>query len=124
MNTSASTTWESKGINNLGLEANFGLDHINATYGFERVALGYSNATGGPFLEKQVVAGLATNSYYVGTFGLGQQPTNFTGIEEPHPSFLATLASKNIIPSKSWSYTAGARYRECESSQHHWADLE
>ena len=107
-----SRTWESKGTYDLGLEANFGRDKIGATYGLDTVALGFSNITGGPVLANQVVAGMGTNTYYIGTFGLGREPTNFTTFEDSYPSFLTNLASKSIIPSRSWSYTAGARYRE------------
>lgn len=107
-----SQTWEPKGFYALGLEANFGVNTINATYGLDTVALGLSNSTGGPLLTGQLVAGLGTNAYYMGTFGLGQQPTNLTVFDNSYPSFLATLASRSIIPSRSWGYTAGAPYRE------------
>lgn len=112
MNPNVSQTWEPKGINALGLEANFGFDHFNATYGLDTVALGFSNSTGGPVLAGQLVAGLGTSAYYIGTFGLGQQPTNLSTFDNSYPSFLATLASQRIIPSQSWGYTAGAKYRE------------
>lgn len=112
MNPSVSQTWEPKGFYALGLEANFGVGTINATYGLDTVALGLSNSTGGPLLTGQLVAGLGTNAYYMGTFGLGQQPTNLTVFDNSYPSFLATLASRSIIPSRSWGYTAGAPYRE------------
>lgn len=111
-----STTWEGKGNYELGLEANFGRDNISATYGLDTVALGFSNGTGGPVLDRQVVAGLASNSYYIGTFGLGQQSTNFSTLDESNPSFLTNLALRNIIPSRSWSYTAGAHYRKSRIS--------
>ena len=107
-----SQTWETKGNYALGLEANFGRNNISATYGFDTVALGLSNRTGGPVLDKQVVAGFSKNVYYMGTFGLGQQPQNFTTLDDAHPSYLTTLFSNNVIPSKSWSYTAGAQYRK------------
>ena len=112
MITNNSRTWETKGNYTLGLEANFGRNSIVANYGFDTVALGLSNRTGGPVLDKQVVAGFSKNSYYMGTFGLGQEPHNFTTLDDTHPSYLTTLFSNNIIPSKSWSYTAGARYRK------------
>ena len=96
----------------LGLEENLGAGADAAAYGFDTVALGLSPAIGGPSMQSQTVAGLATYDYYLGMFGLGQQPTNFTNLTESHPSFLATLKNKNLIPSLSWSYTAGAPYRK------------
>ena len=112
MNINKSLTWEPKGIHSLALEANFGYDGTTATYGLDTVALGFSNNTGGPLLSKQIVAGLETNDYYIGTFGLGQQPTNITGYDDSYSSPLTSLASHNVIPSQSWGYTAGANYRE------------
>lgn len=112
LNFNNSLTWEPKGIHSLALEANFGFAGISAMYGLDTVALGFSNHTGGPLLNKQIVAGLETNLYYIGTFGLGQQPTNITGYDDGYPSFLTSLASHNVIPSRSWGYTAGASYRK------------
>lgn len=58
------------------------------------------------------MTGIATNAYYMGMFGLGDQPTNITNLTNPHPSFLTTMKSSNLIPSLSWAYTAGAPYRK------------
>lgn len=95
----------------MGIELNLDLSDIG-TYGLDTVALGFGGSIGGPSLDSQVVVGIETYSYYVGMFGLGPQPTNFTDFSDPHPSFLSTLKSKNLIPSLSWGYTAGASYRE------------
>ena len=117
--TSKSTTWSVLGNYSLGIEAN--LDYNDpGSYGLDTVGLGYSNATALPTLQSQVVAGLETYDYYTGLFGLGDQPTNLTASNDsenltgtiPHPSFLTTLKSQNLIPSLSWAYTAGAHYRE------------
>ena len=111
-NANLSQTWEPKGNHNLGLEANFGLDNISATYGLDTVALGFSNSTRGPELTKQVVAGFTSSKFYINTFGLGQQGTNLTNLDDFYSSFLPTLTSQSIIPSRSWGYTAGAHYRK------------
>ena len=118
--TSQSNTWSVLGNYSLGIELNLGYNDP-ATYGLDTVALGLSNATGGPSLQGQVVAGVETYDYYTGLFGLGNQPVNFTGSTDlknltdttPHPSFLTTMKSQKLIPSLSWAYTAGAIYREC-----------
>ena len=117
---SGSKTWSVLGNYSLGIEANLGYTDIG-DYGLDTVALGFTNATSGPTLQGQVVAGLASYDYYTGLFGLGDQPVNFTASNDinnltgtiPHPSFLATLKNQNLIPSLSWAYTAGAIYREC-----------
>lgn len=48
-----------------------------------------------------------------GIFGINPQPLNFSTLGNfSSPSFVSTLKAKEIIPSLSWSYTAGAIYRE------------
>lgn len=110
-NVTKSMTWNSTGIFPLGLELNLNYGDTGA-YGLDTVALGYSDSIGGPPLDSQVVVGMEAYSYYIGMFGLGPQPTNLTDFSKPYPSFLSTLKSRNMIPSLSWGYTAGAHYRE------------
>ena len=110
-NVSESKTWNRTGIFPLGLELNLNYNETGL-YGFDTVALGFGGSIGGPSLDSQVVVGIETEAYNMGMFGLGPEPTNFTDFSEPHPSFLSSLRSKNLIPSLSWGYTAGARYRE------------
>lgn len=111
-NLTTSDTWEPKGNHSLGLEANLGYGDVGGMFGLDSLALGLSNSTGGPSLSHQVVAGLITYDFYVGVFGLGNQPTNITNFDDSYPSFLTSLKTQNLIPSLSWSYTAGAYYRE------------
>ncbi|KAL8871008.1 MAG: hypothetical protein Q9174_003076, partial [Haloplaca sp. 1 TL-2023] len=73
--------------------------------------LGYSDANGGPTIESQIVAALATEKFYLGGLGLGNQGTNISNFNQTHPSFLSALRQQNLIPSVSWSYNAGAHYR-------------
>ena len=115
--TDESSTWRERGNNSLGLELNL-YPSDNATYGLETVALDFTNATGGPSLSNQVVAAISGNQYTIGMFGLGPQPTNLTNFTDPLPSFLTNLYDQNLIPSLSWSYTAGARYRESPPEPH------
>lgn len=79
----------------------------------DTVALGFANVTGGAELGSQVVAAIAGYHDVLGIFGLGQQPTNLTEFGDPRPSFLTSLHAQGMIPSLSWGYTAGARYRKC-----------
>lgn len=47
-----------------------------------------------------------------GIFGLNDQPVNFTSLGNfTSPSLFTTLKNEKKIPSLSWSYTAGAKYR-------------
>ena len=102
-----------KGDYDLGLEANLGYNQsTSGLYGFDTVALGFSNATNAPSLDEHLVAGLATYEYPIGMFGLGQQQTNLSRYDNGYLSFLTTMKSRGLIPSESWAYTAGAPYRE------------
>lgn len=109
-NLSSSNTWKNNGNFSLGLETNLGYGGVDGVYGFDSLSLGLSNATGEPSLNDQVVAGLVSFDYYLGEFGLGDQPMNFTNFDHPHPSFLTTLKTNDLIPSLSWGFTAGAHY--------------
>ena len=111
-NASQSVSWKNLTDYTMGLETNLGLNDT-ADFGLDTVALGLSNSTGGPYLDSSVVAAYETNDYYIGMFGLNQQPTNFSTFNNSYPSFLTALKSKNMIPSLSWAYTAGARYSKC-----------
>lgn len=106
-----SSTWEKKNLFQLGVELNLGYDIQNAgEYGFETLSLGYKGSDG-PTLENQVIAGIATKEFYLGSLGLTPRPINFTA-EDQHPSLLSTLKSQNLIPSLSFGYSAGAYYRK------------
>lgn len=90
-------------------ERNLGLGG-NGSYGYDTVRLGLPGSAL-PSLEKQVVAGIWTNDFFLGTLGLSPVPFNFTSLEDPQPSMLRTLRNQSLIPSTSWAYTAGAYYQ-------------
>ncbi|KAK5161623.1 hypothetical protein LTR04_004020 [Oleoguttula sp. CCFEE 6159] len=86
------------------------VDAGNAQYGYDTVGLG-GVGEGGPTLKNMTVGGLAVNDFYLGIFGVNPKPTNFTSFAEGSPSYITTLRDQNLIPSVSFGYTAGARYR-------------
>jgi len=92
------------------LESNLGITDTGE-FGYETVGIGWQGS-GGPVVEHQVIAGIATPDFWLGFFGLTPRPTNFTDFTNPQPSFLQTLKNNSQIPSLSWSYTAGAPYRK------------
>ena len=96
----------------MGFEDNLG-NSERATYGHDTVALGLSDAIGSPQLQSQVVAAFENDDFYIGLFGLGHEGTNFSNYNTPNATFLTSLKDRNMIPSLSWGYTAGAVYREC-----------
>lgn len=109
-NLNASSTWKFNDYYELVLESN--LDYAGTGgFGFDKVGIGWQG-DGGPVLENQVVAGIAIEDFWLGSFGLTPRPTNFSNFNDPQPSFVETLKNKSMIPSLSWSYTAGAPYRK------------
>ncbi|TVY27669.1 Candidapepsin-8 [Lachnellula hyalina] len=90
-----STTWTNIGLFTLQLEMN--LEYTgNGQYGHETVTLGYPGSA---------------PEFWQGVFGLDATPSNFTTLNDPQASYLATLRNQSRIPSTSWGYTAGAAYR-------------
>ena len=111
---SQSSTWRqnNKTVNGtftLALEKNLGYTG-NGEYGYDTVGLGWQGS-GGPSLDQQIVGGIATKEFYLGMFGLNPRPTNFSTFDNPVPSYMANLKQENLVPSLSWSYTAGNQYR-------------
>lgn len=112
-NLNDSSSWVDMGTyginqNGVGLEANLGYSQ-KGDFGLDSLGIGLT----GPVLDNQTIAGIATASpFYLGIFGLNNQPVNFTVLGNySSPSFLTTLKDQDKIPSLSWSYTAGAQYR-------------
>ena len=110
-----SSSWKALGNYFLPLEVGVE-DKPAASYGLDTMALGFDKSVGGLTLSSQVIASFTTDDYYMGVFGLGHQGTNITNFNNPLPSFLTTMRNESLIPSLSWAYTAGARYRESVSN--------
>lgn len=107
--TNESSTWRQQGIYDLYIEKNLGLDG-NAVYGFDTVGLG-GKGEEGPTLENTTVGALAVTDFYLGLFGINPKPTNFSGFNDGSPSYMTYLKDQSYIPSVSFGYTAGAKYR-------------
>ena len=121
-NPNKSTSWNTERLENGGLfklgtyYENFLNLTGNAYYGFDTLTLGVPGADL-PSLDNQIIAGIATNNYWLGYLGLSPIPFNFSSqddatiMKDPQPSFLSNLKNQSLIPSLSWGYTAGASYR-------------
>ena len=118
-NPNQSSTWSTNGLSNGGLYSLYTLEEGllgysgNAYYDYENISLGWPGA-GLPTLSYQLVAGIATSDFYIGSLGLSPRPMNFTNFDAPQPSMLHVLRQDDYIHSTSWAYTAGAHYREPE----------
>jgi hypothetical protein len=116
-NNDTSSTWDTIGVYGFNggsavLEANLGYS-TKVLYGHDTLGLGYTSGSSGPRLESQVVGGVITAwPFYLGIFGLNNQPLNFSVLgNSSSPTFISLLYAQDLIPSLSWSYTAGANYR-------------
>ncbi len=108
--SNASSTWTARGLFELPLIAEASLGYTgNGDFGFDTVTLGLQGS-GGPTLERQVIAGYATKQLYIGMLGITPRGVNFTEFNNPEPSILTSLKSQGKVASNSWAYTAGAYY--------------
>ncbi|KAH8792237.1 aspartic peptidase domain-containing protein [Hyaloscypha sp. PMI_1271] len=117
-NPNISSTWQDQGLfgingDGVGFEENLGYSQA-ADYGLDTLGLGFvAGGANNPTLRNQTVAGIATATpFYLGILGLNTQPVNYSTIGNfSAPSLFTTLRSQQLIPSLSWSFTAGAKYR-------------
>ena len=110
----SSSTWNqnqgaSGGLFPLLLETNLDDTGIGL-YGYDTVVLGGQDSHG-PSLAQQVVAGIATKAFYLGVFGLSPNSVTLPQTNNQLPDYISALNQSNLIPSLSWSYTAGNQYR-------------
>ena len=108
-NPNTSSTWSQYGFFALDAEQNLGTSS-SGRYGNDTVGLGIQGS-GGPSLPNQIVAAYSADDFYLGFFGVNPASTNFTQQEQGIASYMTTLKNQNLIPSLSFGYTAGNRYR-------------
>ena len=109
-----SSTWIDKGLFSLILTAEESLgayEDDNSDIGIDNITLGWQGSQG-PSLSQQLVAGIATKDFYLGLLGLTNRPYNVSSFNNEFSSPLVALKNTSQIPSLSWSYTAGASYRD------------
>ncbi|KAB8342832.1 hypothetical protein FH972_022430 [Carpinus fangiana] len=108
-NSTESSTWDPIGTFSLYIEQNLGF-FGNAEYGLDTVTLGGPGGSG-PTERNATVGNTASADFFLGIFGVHPKPTNFTSFNDPEPSYMTLLKNDGSIPSLSFGYTAGARYR-------------
>jgi hypothetical protein len=108
-NSNASTTFDEIGLYTFSIEKNLGYSG-NAVYGHDTVRLG-GQGEGGPTLKNTTIGTFAVEDFYLGLFGVNPKSTNFTDFNTQIPSYMALLKDEDLIPSVSFGYTAGAKYR-------------
>ncbi|KAI4088500.1 MAG: hypothetical protein LQ344_006014 [Seirophora lacunosa] len=118
-----SSTWQDKGLYTLDEELNLGYSG-NGNFGLDSITLGYPGS-GAVTVHHQLFASIATQDFYLGSLGIAPRATNLTkpgqkpvlfAPEDAYPSVLSVLKQERKIPSISYAYTAGARYRLKQAS--------
>ena len=107
--SNASSSWKSVGLYGFNIETNLGIDG-NAYFGYDAVGLG-GPGEGGPTLLNTTIGNFATTNYWIGVFGLNPKPTNFSSQLNGATSYMTQLKQQGLIPSVSFGYNAGAKYR-------------
>jgi len=106
-----STTWNElpRDPYVLGDAQNLYGDVNTGLYGLDTVALGDGARGGyGVPLQKQTVAGMDQQDFWLGTLGLRTSSANFSS--DTVPSLMVALKNQSMIPSLSYGYTAGRSY--------------
>ncbi|KAK8204857.1 aspartic peptidase domain-containing protein, partial [Phyllosticta capitalensis] len=123
---STTEIWDNTGIYGLGEVV---LDSLGikgqGQYGFDVVGLNAGKVN----LNRTIVAQMNTLNFYMGQFGVSPRPTNFTtennnasSMNDPQPSFFSLLRDNNLIPSLTYSYTAGS-YARIGTLKNSWASF-
>jgi hypothetical protein len=107
----ASSTWSAIGQYEVDLE-----EALNYTgrglFGTDVVSLGAAaDRSSSLSLTGSIVSAIADPDYYLGMLGLGQVKSSFNSQSQPVDSMLYQLRETKKIPSFSYAYTAGAKYR-------------
>ncbi len=66
--------------------------------------------TTGVTIDNAIIASINETNFWLGEFGLGIVPGNFTQVT-PLSAISNLVEKKGVIPSHSYGYTAGAKYR-------------
>jgi hypothetical protein len=105
-----SSSWSAIGQYDVDLEESRNYTAA-ALFGFDKVSLGPAADSTSLSLGRQVVGGIGALDYFMGMLPLGQPESSFSSLSQPIDSFLYQLRNNSKIPSFSYAYTAGAKYR-------------
>lgn len=109
--TNASTTWSRLGIYELDIGRNFGMGG-NTLYGYDTAGISLSSGAGDNItLDHQAVSAYASPDSWLGHLGLSHFAITVNETERPS-SVLQVMKDRNLIPSLSFGYQAGAAHRE------------
>lgn len=125
-----SSTWD-----DIGMYALISGNNLRATtggvgnYGLDTVGLTLDPTQ--PTFKDDLVALYRVKKFMVGGLGLGPKPTLFPNVTTEYDGVLQNLKKRNMIPSLTWGYTAGAAYRmfilsiaELNFGKWTWSDID
>lgn len=101
----ASSTWQQIGIYELSVGGDLFNTSQSGLYGFDDISFGDNES-----MSKQVVAGIATQDFWLGSIGLDAQSSDFPVLEESAPSLIDAMKAQNRTPSASYGFAVGASY--------------
>lgn len=108
--TNESSTWEMIGTYQINLESALNYT-ARGLFGYDKVTLGPAGTNAGLSVDSQIVTGIADRAYYLGHLPLGVTKSKFASQGQSTDSLIYHLRNNSQIPSMSFSYTAGAKYR-------------
>ncbi|KAF2437536.1 acid protease [Karstenula rhodostoma CBS 690.94] len=118
LNTSGSSSWNEEGIYDLNLPywwMGNSSDPPRGYYGHDYLGIGEASSDSYK-APNMYIAATTSKEFYIGQFGLGPGATNpGGGTGTPVDSILTFFKNHNVIPSISYGYTAGAKYRKSGS---------
>ena len=107
-----SSSWKAIGLYQLGLQNEASLGYSgNASLGYDSVRFGIADASS-TVIPNQVIEAIATKDFYNGFIGLNGNAVNISSTLNSSTSLLTSLSDLDIIPSRSWAYTAGASWAD------------
>ncbi|KAF1997695.1 acid protease, partial [Amniculicola lignicola CBS 123094] len=106
-----SSSWSLIGTYGVDLENNINPNNVSGLFGYDKVALAWASENTNVSLDGQVVVGIAEPDYYMGHIPLGVPDASFSSSSDSVDPFLLQLRNASKIPSLSFGYTAGAKYR-------------
>lgn len=101
----SSTTWDPIGIYELSVGSDLFNTSESGLYGLDTVS--FDNNVSIP---EQIIAGIATQDFWLGSMGLNQQSSDFPVLNENASSLLDKMKAQNHTPSVSFSLAVGASY--------------
>jgi hypothetical protein len=103
--TASSSTWEAYEYAQVTVDVNLGYNEEYAEYGLDVLEYGSE----GTKMANSLIGNYQSSTYWLGFLGLGITPVTFN--QTPALGPIGDLYAGGYIPSRSYGYTAGAKYR-------------